>query len=560
MPFVENSFEKHFISRQFEKKLLQVGQKFNHALDKLEYTPVIFSGHENDISIQKHKMTRFIDAGKSLKTIFKKYHSSEIDRLLKEISQKITGLKYRIESIHGGLDPLEPDEALYEKLVTLAAEWKLKQQLYSDRTLTPRDLQKIRETSCYPKYCRLLIKDESLRLRFLKWMIQDNNKVKPFIEFPAVCARIESVALSMRIGRFAGECLSIKKKNAQKEIRLSFFDGAKARNISILDEDKIVTLNGDYQLTIKHIFEIFQNKKIGPGNLEIFGIGGITNWNTHELGWWDPSKNDYERIDLSSHDWWKRLPVLEILDKEKVEKKYQVSLDNNEWVASLVGTRSYPIINLEESHGYMEVAIPKDNGTYQIVSFGKFASVYPRGTWELLTFLANTVIGRIAYPDENTFYSNRQHAFYPVLLSPDEGAKMMEHIKEELIRARQNNIVFQFSGENCAYWAYSIVEKSKPLPNLFKIYLLDVQPINPALAFIFRLFRSLPKVIQRPIINGFDRCLGSHRKIVVIENGQQQLKSLMRVPTRNEQSVFIPALLHNQIEESKVKGVVAFGH
>lgn len=559
MPFVEKPLIS-FNSSFSEKRLLEVAEKFDRALDKLEYTPLIFSVHENVTSIQTQRVNRYIEAGKSLKAVFKKYRSPAIDRYLKTISQKIVGLKYRIESLHGGLDPLEADKVLYEKLLSLATEWKSKQPLYSDRTLTPRDLQKINETACYPKFCRLLVGDDALRERFFKWMIQDNNKVKPFIEFPAVCARIESVALSMRLGRFAGEGLSIKKKNARKEIRLPFFDGTKARNISILDEDKIVTLNGDYQLTIKNIFEVFRDKKIRPGKLEIFGIGGITNWNTHELGWWSPSKNDYERTDLSSHDWWKDLPVLEILDKEKVEKKYQVSLDKNEWVAAIVSTRSYPIINLEESHGYMEVAIPDEKGSYQIVSFGKFASVYPNGTWELLTFLANTVIGRIAYPDENTFYSNRQQAFYPVLLSPEEGAKMMGHIKEDLLKARQNNVVFQFSGENCAYWAYSIVQKSKPLPNLFKIYLLDVQPINPALAIVFSLFRSLPKIIQRPIINGFDRCLGSHRKIVVIENGQPLLKSLMRVPTRNEQSVFIPALLHNQIEESKIKGVVAYGH
>ena len=566
MPSIKNYFSHPSI---YESKLLSIGQKLNQALDRLETIPIIFSQNTETTEKQRHTMHEYIHAAKSLKKVLSSHPSIKIQNLRHHLEQRLTGLRYRIEAQNGGSELVAIDQHLLKQLVEMAGRWKLGQHLNPIKTVSARDFNKIEETCRYPKFVQLLLKDTSLQNSFFNWILRDNNGVRPFVEFPSTCFQIQQSALASRIGRFGENTLSIKKKHirgnpetCEKILTLPFFNGLKTKHISVLDENKIVSLNGNYRLTVKEIFNVFKNKMNEPGPLEFFGVHGITNWHIHEHGWWDANKSIYHKIDLSLEEWWKQLPPYEILDKEQLKTRYGVFPNPNEWIVAAMGSRVVPNLNLEESHGYLEIAMPLDNGEYQIFDFGKFAAIYPLTVWQQLSFLTSTVIGRIAYPDENPFYSHRQHAKFPLVLNEQEGKCLMDHIRQELIKADSNNVIFQFSGENCAFWVQSLLQTLVPerVPNLFKIYLLDVHPSHPALGKIFRVFRRAPKAFQRTIIRVFDRCLGSHRKLAITENGKSLFKSLMTTPSRNEQAIFAPGLLHKQIEEGKLPGLIAFGH
>jgi hypothetical protein len=551
-----------------EQRAITCGHQICQVLDRLERIPVIFSSDPRTADRQRQDAQIYLEAGKTFKSLLRRYQSPATEKLLLDLSRKITGFRYRVEAIHGGLDPEKVDREQLRHLSVLAARWKRDQPLNPNKRLIERDLKRILEACRYPKFVRLLLKDAELREAFFNWIIRDNNEGRPFIEFPSICSQLEQSFLAIRLGRFGEKILAFEKISqnphtaVKKVIQLPFFNGEQTKRTSILDEDRIVWLNGNWQLPIKKVLEVFKNKNDEPGNLEFFGVNGIMNWNSHEHGNWNALTHDYERIDLTQPEWWKQLPPYEYLDREQIEMRYGVSPNQEEWVVAAAGSRQRLTLDLEDSHGYLEIVMPVGEGCYRLFVFGKFSALYPHGVWEALTFLTDTVAGRIAYPDENPFYSRRQQAKFPLRMTPEEGKSLMDQIRRDMIHARGNNVVFQFAGENCAFWVQSLLQRLAVdrVPNLYKVHLLETNPSNPLLGKVFDWLRYIPKKWQNPAIKVFDRCLGSNRKLAVTEEGEQKFKSLRTTPSRDEASIFVPGLLNKLIEEGQLQGIVSFGH
>jgi hypothetical protein len=570
----------HFVSRLIsgdDKRISAIGRAFCEELDGLEKTPVIFNAGKPVIEKQKRDFAEYLKTAKVVKKTLKTAPFANPQEQINVLARKVAALKYRIEAVHGGLEPKAVNEIhsdhqdLLRQLLLLAARWKRSQILMPNKKLSERDALKLQEACRYLKFAKLLVVDTKLQETFFTWIIRDNNGVRQFVEFPETSTRITTTGLAARVGRFGGEGFSIKKKKItsnkegplKKVIRLPFFNGQKIKNISILNEAKIVTLNGGYQLTIQKILELFQQKPKNPGDLEFFDSTGVMNWNPHNLGWWNPQKNDYERINLDIPQWWNQLPVLESLTKAQVEAKYQEVLRDKEWIVAATASREKPSLELAGSHGYLEIAIPLENGSYGIYYFGKLAARFPRvTTLNLLKFLVNTVPASIVYPDENVYYPRRQFATFPLVVSPEKGEEMMKLIREDMIKAREGNLIFQLGCENCAYWAQATLQKlaSERVPNLFKFSVLDSDPSDLLFSNILKLFRKAPKSWQPHLIGGFDLALGSWRGLTVVENGKKIFKSTLKSPYRQERVIFQPAFLHKQIQDGKLKGVISAGY
>lgn len=405
---------------------------------------------------------------------------------------------------------------------------------------------------------------------FFSWALLYNSGVRQFVEFPSTSASIKSCYLAARVGRFGGQMFAFEKRvnpdngTLEKVVSLPFhINGEKIEYVSILDESKEIKLYKGWQLSIKKIIDIFASKNKEIGDLEFFESTGITVWNSHKLGRWNHETKSYDLADLTASDWVEKFPVLQRVTRKELENKYKVSLAPHEWLVCGKSTRETPDLDLAGQHGFLELAIPdkEDPDTYRVYPFGCFAVKFPNTAWELLKFLGATIRAAVAYPDENFFYAHRQHAAYPIPLTPDEGQDLLRRIQFDLIRARFGHLVFQFASENCAYWAQSVLDSiNKPIPALYKIPAVQSEPKHFFLGSVFYMIKRVPDSMRPLLFKGLDLCLASWRGVTIIENGQRVHKSHLRSESRKHLVVYQPGRLHQQIEKGELKGVIFTGH
>jgi len=544
--------------------LVNIAKAITKTLDILEKTPVIF---QNDLQTTQSQYKKFLPYFKAYSVIEEKLQHSpnpEVKNELSIIKQRILGLKYRIESIHGGIDKKTTlDEAQLKYLCHLASTWKSNQKLYPNnaKALTERDMIKLREACLYPEFIRFLSSDKAVQGLFFNWTIRDNNGPAQFIEFPATCSRLQACILSKRIGRLTPQELNIVKNNItggyQKIICLPFYINHQMTRVNILDDSISITLNDNLCLSINEIFKAFSNKKTRPGNIEYFGTTGIMNWNNFECGSWNPTTKSYNRINLKERTWWKELPILEELSKQQVEEKYQVTLKDGEWVRCVISTRDDLNFSAMGQHGYIEMAIPLDHNRYAIYPFGKFPKHYPTYKLPQIRLVTQTVLARIEYPDENTFYSHRQHATNPKVKLPEEGMIMMDRIRDDIMKAIHDNLPFQLGYDNCARWAEETIvsAEGKDAPNPFKIPMSQVQLKYKT----FHAFLHASPCTQSMILHSL-RFFASKDGKYFHENKKLVYKSTEFKTNVNKFHQYQPVHLNKQIEQGTLPGVITYGN
>lgn len=549
-----------------KNRLIPLGQACNHLLDQVEKTATLFSADESKTQDQKKYYLTCLKTAKTVISILSPSRSDKVKAQLESLQQRVAALQYRIEAVNGGLDRTPVDPQLVDRLCEMAMKWKTNHALIKNNALSAREVKKLQESSTYPQFAEVMLGSPSLQDTFFSWVLRDNNGVSQFVEYPGTCARIKSAYLACRIGRLGGTMFPIKKIETnggevqEKVVCLPFYINNKIEYISILNESKKVVLKGGWEMTIGRALNIFAKKNKEIGDLEFFGSTGITVWNCHELGSWNPFTHSYDRIDLAKDKWWKQLDVLEEISKEELERRSGEVLNSDEWIAFAKSTRSTEDMDLDGRHGYLEVAVPTDKGTYAIYPFGNFAVVFPNSLWEFVLFIANTLRGTVSYPDENFFYSHRQQASSPLRLSADQGLFLMKILQKELIKARFGHMIFQFGGENCAFWVQNVLNKlDKKIHNFFRLDFIESTPLNPVLGKVFDLFRIVPCFLRPCAIKTVDTLLGSFRGIEVFENQKRVYKTHRDSHVRNDFVIYQPGYLHKQIETGDIKGSISTG-
>lgn len=551
-----------------EKHLIAVIKDYTSAIDKFEKIPVLFNASTELLQEQKAIADRFIHLRRSIKPLLAQSQNPILKRSWAELTTRTAALQYRLEEENGGLDKGDPDEVLAYALAQAAIKWKLKDDMMVDKGLSQAHIDKLITASCYPKFAKATLADKKLLDRFFTWALRDNNGVDQFVQFPSISGRVKSSFIGARVGRFGGTMFKIEKTAAnenesgvqQKVITLPFYINHKTEQVSILDESREVDLSG-WRLTIKQVMTIFSKKNREIGNLEYFGTRGIANWNSHQLGTWDPATGKFTTIDATADNWWEQLPVLEELSKEELEARYNVQLEEGEWLACAKSSRSTPDQDVDGRHGYVEVSIPTKEGNYRVFPFGNFAAHFPHGVIELLGFLVATVVAKIAYPDENNFYSQRQQASYPIKLLEEEGEALMHKIQIDIIKAKHNFMIFQFGAQNCAYWAQKILHAVRDnLPNFFKIPVVESDPQNTFLKGLFKAVRASPKMLQNKIVYRVERILGSSQGMNVYWPGGTVFQSHRTSKVSKDKVMYQPGLLHQQIQDKELEGTVTYGH
>jgi hypothetical protein len=547
-----------------EASFLALGKECHLLFDRVEKIPTLFKANQAKLFDQNASYQTYLKAAHLVITLLATSKSAKVEQQLLPLMQKVAGFRYRIETCNGGLDRSQIDPVLTQNMMSAALNWKKEHSLIIKKELTSQEIKKLEEASTYPQFVEVMLSRRSLQEAFFNWALRDNCGVSQFIEFPATSARIKRAFLACRIGRLRESMFRIEKREkegcTEKVISLPFFIHKKIEYINILDESQEVELTG-WKLTIREVLNIFSEKNKTIGNLEFFGSTGITNWNGHELGTWNPATNAYYHIDLTKEEWWKDLPVLEEVSKEHLIERLHENIEEGEWVICAKAARTTPDLDLDGRHGYLEIAIPTDQGTYQIYPFGAFAADFPNTDWELVKFITNTVKGKICYPDENFFYSHRQQATYAMRVLAEKGFAFMKVIQKELIKAFYGHFIFQFGAENCAFWAQKVLHTiDSKRHNFYKLDIVKSNPLNPVLNKIFNFFRCLPLHKRTHAVKTVDTLLGSYRGIVIFENHEKVYKKHNTSAVRNELTIYQPGYLHEQIEKKELKGVITTGN
>jgi len=436
---------------------------------------------------------------------------------------------------------LSLNDPLFFGLMQTAKKWKSAHPLLKEKLLTADEEQRLIRTAAYPKFVELLLKSSSFQDKFFKWMIRDGLEPEVFVEFPHLYERLIHAHLNGRLSRVGGHLLKIRSGEMGKFVTLPF----EGKEINILDESAKVVFKGEYALTVREIFRVFELKDKQIGNLE-FLADGVVNWNDHQLGSWNALEKRFDRVDISKNGWWKQLPAFEVLGLTQAQERYGAHLDGTMWNVAATASRGSATLDFDKSHAYLEVAIPQEGGRYAIYAFGKFATKLPQNFFDKLTFLCQNLHATVAFPDENVYYTHRQHAQKNFALTPEQGFRLMEAVAADIELARQSNFVYQIESDNCAKWSHEIIVSaigSHHVPNLFQMPLLETEPVGPA-KYIFGSIKQLPASLHVPVLNLIHFVLGAWKKTRIIENGNIVDKSLCRHAFWKSGVVYLPAHLH----------------
>ena len=476
------------------------------------------------------------------------------------LAQRLVALQYRLEASNRGLScELATDEEV-KRLKGEAAEWKEGQPLFWNKSLSPWDHKQLEVALRYRAFMALLGQAPKLRTSFFEWVIRDRLPADVFIEFPAISDWIKESLLTGRIGTLGGEKLKVQKwvkEGSKMKVVTLPFEG---KEQSLLNRQHKVPLRGKMTLTIEEIFQLFKDKPRRFVNVEYFAHG-VANWNAQHLGYFIPSESRHQAIDVEQAEWWRQLPPLEIITVEEAKGRYGKWVSGLNWIATAKASREFLNLNYERCHAYFEIAIPSRDGTYAIYEFGKFARLFPYGVVDNMRMFTVTTPATVAYPDENIYHTTRQHVGYAFELNHYEGLLLMEELRLDILRARAGNMVFQIEAENCAYWIQKHLEEllgKERVPNLFRAKLIKSEARGFMGAF-FRFVRLLPALYQIKAMAWFHYSFGAWRGQYVIErDGQRVFKSLSRTSFLKDIVVYMPALLHKQLERGYISPNVPY--
>jgi len=574
--------------------LKKISGVFSSLLDQIERETLFFNADSITHAKQLRRISGHLKVAKSLTKAMEQNITSPSCKEVALLKRKIIALRYRIETSNGGKDRLEPNEIdleVRDQLLEMAEQWKGNQKFFSNNNhqLHPLDLKKIEEVCRYPLFVNLLMSDERLKHDFFGWTLKNCNGVQAFVEYPSICKKIKSIFLAGRIGRFAYEnVLSIKKTNifanepnssTQKVIRLPF----EGKKISILNENAYVCLRRNHCVTIKTIFHDMSLRNKQPGKFEFMGSKGLCNWRSDMMAYWNPETQKWTMTNLESPHWWRRLPPFEKISRETLMKRYNLDeISSDRWVLAVLAARQSIDYNIENCHGYSEVLIPDGKGFWSVYPFGKFAKEWPNDCFDYLSVIANTTKADYIYPDPNIFYSAfRQQAAVPFVVTKEEGLRYMnDHVRKNIRKGREGNLVFMLGYENCAFSPQNDAEtvlgkkcEGGRVPNLFLSPFFDSGLSGPLLSY-YKLLKHAPRFISAPLQRLTEMVLGSWRSIKVLDDeGKIVRKSLSSSPFRKGirlecdgrmktvyNHIFHPSHLHRQIIQNTISdGVIWSG-
>lgn len=356
--YIENRYLYYFkcLFGHENQRLLNIARLASASFYELEKQKVIFDAGRRLIA-QPFDYSVWLTNNLVVEAALQKLPQSDrVTKARTQINAHSTALKYRLDcNAHGSL-PVQDHEIsqIQLDLVTqIARTWKSQQDNMPIQVLTDWDEKCLRQMCRYREFTHLFLNlhagastDDIAHFQddVLNWIIRDLNPIEVLIKFPGRVKWTKDCYLSQRFEDGKHTCLKLQYLPGEHgteslDLTLPFVEkGERIVDISILDEEKKVEFRGNRTMTIKEIFEEqFAKKQECNGEMEFLDHWGpekkpaIDLWDSHTWGYRDAEGKFHSLVDLTKPDWYKSIPVSEILSLQQAKEAFEVPFVWQDW-------------------------------------------------------------------------------------------------------------------------------------------------------------------------------------------------------------------------------------
>jgi hypothetical protein len=281
------------------------------------------------------------------------------------------------------------------------------------------------------------------------------NAVDIFIQAPRIQEELRRTYLDKRIREVANNGIRFEQQSGESPIGKPLKDVKLLMNgefQSIIDPSSMVRVAADVVTSVSRVFDEFEAQNHRFISMEYLQDAGVTKFDGRVLD-----------LDLDKEEWWKDLPVIRRMTREQVESTYGIPFHDGYALFVIRGSRTTPDLSADGNHGWSNIIYPLDDGTFNVIAPGKFSDWFPVGLWQAFYHIFRTHKAYVTLVDANEFMSSRDRISIPLPpLSKEKFFELMGDLRNDLLKSRRGELVFQAQGDNCASWIQSLISRHWP--------------------------------------------------------------------------------------------------
>lgn len=442
------------------------------------------------IDAKQAELLKNANFSKTVNILFEKYREgicafgalSTSARLFRT-ERMLTYIAKSQEEINSTPVSVEDAEWLEQKLKT----WQARQfpfvDYFVDGAASDKARAKLLRLCHYPDIVKEAKNNPVLLEQFFRTVFRNMpdwsvDSIDMFVQSPFIFGRLHRSIIDKRLSEFSVKGIAftqegVEKGKPVKDVKL-LVNGTMQ---SIADVSSMLKVSDKTSMTVRQLFAEFEELEYGFIEYEYLEDGGIRHFDAR-----------MPNIDPQDSDWWKKLPLVQRMTKQAIADRYGVAPKDGQALLILRASRQTPDLNVDGNHSWMDVTLPLSDGTYNVISVGKFAYRYPKGSLETLKFVFGSQPASITVVDPNRFARQRERVDAPVVpLDQEKFQKLMNLIRDDIVRANNKELVFQAQGDNCAAWIRKIL--FQVLPNFevepFEVSMMKTEvpaPLSPILS------------------------------------------------------------------------------
>lgn len=343
--------------------------------------------------------------------------------------------------------------------------------------LTERDRREI-ETVCarYPDFVRELLQNEALHKKFFSWALRSGATIDVFVQFPRLTEQLMNCHADKRFGvlrQHTPDDSGLRVRGSRVEMKVhggiagtGCVEGS--RYVPLHDPKLRVALTNlvdktapPYIITVGEILRQLQGKKEGYGNIEVLRVG-VANWNTIQLGSYNPLTKMIARMDPKR--WMTDAPPIAIVTHEEIEARFPGQKVTKGGVKFCVCmSRQYQDSDygprVDNNHGFITVFIPDGEGRYRELNIGLQPDFLPKNIVQMLWLIGATELAKVHIIDESRYLVGdmiegglREHRGIVFNLTEEEAEGLKKFIAQEIQKGHDGKKIFSPQGNNCANW------------------------------------------------------------------------------------------------------------
>lgn len=568
---VKVGFWNHHFSTTLGRRqacLAEIIRNLNDSLARLEQEGVLFFSEDSEKAQNyRAKFTPYFQLGRGIRAQIQQIEqlnpsSTKLKQNVHKLESNLMGLQYRLGASNGGMDQsAEVHARSFERLKELALKWKRKWHMSNDnKNLNVLELEQLREASKYEEWIPFLSNNQKYADEFFNWALRDYNLVDVFVKYRVTQQSIKKSLSSPILGRIrkrgeseltlqtvATEVAGVSKQILTLPLyhgRFDRFEKDKQERINILNpSDQVHFKNGNRKMKVRDVWDEMGLKNTREANVNICAWGIINSHPVH--GTWHPDQKRYVMPEITKHNWTHHVPPAEVVSGEEIQARYGKKLIDKNIFFKVAATRQAPGLNALNCHGFTQIFIRMDDGSWRVLDLGFYAYRFQKGLLDGLWLFCATMSRVFCRQDQNGSYTHRQQARYPLFFNPDGTQRTLDRFYEEAVAED----VFQFSGKNCSYPIQKIMKENTNV-NFFCMPItqgsVGFKPLDKMLALLDR----SPSLIKKLGTLVLSFILFSARFMLINRRGKWAIESVAKYYL-NTHDFYNPALLHDQIEKAK---------